>query len=257
MPSRRSIFRHALIARSLLLLYLLLNRPEIIFFSDVVWVAGYPAIGVVMAVLLGISRWYALLACFADVLASRVIYGQPVISFSNTVGTVGIAVCYGAAAYVLRGPLQIDLGLRRRRDVVRYVSLSGAAAVVAAMISVACLVVDHSITWGEYESSTLGWFLGDAIGLVGIAPFLLVHVFPHVRNWLSPTPSQLHSVHSPGTTFTFGAVAETCGQILTVLGVLWVMFGTEGARYDHFYLCFVPIIWISIRQWVRRVVTGL
>src|SRR5260370_27701644 len=257
MPSRRSIFRHALIARSLLLLYLLLNRPEVIFFSHMGLVAWYPAIGVVMALLLGISPWYALLACFADALASTVIYGQPVISFSNTVGTLGIAVCYGAAAYVLRGPLQIDLGLRRRRDVVRFVSLSGAAAVVAAMISVACLVADHSITWGEYESSTLGWFLGDAIGLVGIAPFLLVHVFPHVRNWLSPTPSQLHSVHSPGTTFTFGVLAETCGQIFTILAVLWVMFGTRGGRYDHFYLCFVPIIWIAMRPGGGRVVTGL
>src|SRR5229473_7157240 len=259
MPSRRSIFRHALISLSFLLLYLLLNRPEVIFFSHIGLVAWYPAIGVVMALLLGISPWYALLACFADTLASTVIYGQPVMSFSNTVGTVGIAVCYGAAAYVLRGPLQIDLGLRRRRDVVRYVSLSGAAAVVAAMIGVACLIADHSITWGEYKSSALGWFLGDAIGLVGIAPFLLVHVFPHVRNWLSPTPSHLHSTraHSLGTAFTFGALAETCGQIFTILAVLWVMFGTKDGRYDHFYLCFIPIIWIAMRQGVRRVVTGL
>src|SRR6266851_7329667 len=199
-------------ALSFLLLYLLLNRPEVIFFSHIGLVAWYPAIGVVMALLLGISPWYALLACFADAFASRVIYSQPVMSFSNTVGTVGIGVCYGAAAYVLRGPLQIDLGLRRRRDVVRYVSVSAAAAVVATMISVACLIADHSITWGEYKPSALGWFLGDAIGLVGIAPFLLVHVFPHVRNWLSPTPSQVRQAKapSPGTTFTLSTFAETC-----------------------------------------------
>src|SRR5258708_31844316 len=172
---------------------------------------------------------------------------------SHTGGDVGIGGFYSAAAFLLRGPLQIDRELRRRRDVVGYVSVSAAAAVIATMISVACLIADHSITWGECKSSALGWFLGDAIGLVGIAPFLLVHVFPHVRNWLSPAPSRLHSVHSPGTTFTFGAVAETCGQILTVLGVLWVMFGTEDGRYDHFYLCFVPIIWIAMRQGVRRV----
>src|SRR5258708_17670177 len=257
MPSRRSIFRHALISLSFLLLYVWLNRPEVIFFSRIGFVAWYPAIGVVMALLLGISPWYALLACFADAFASRVIYSQPVMSFSNTVGTVGIGVSYCAAAYLLRGPLQIDLELRLRRDVVGYVSVSAAAAVIATMISVACLIADHSITWGEYKSSALGWFLGDAIGLVGIAPFLLVHVFPHVRNWLSPAPSRLHSVHSPGTTFTFGAVAETCGQILTVLGVLWVMFGTEDGLYDHFCLYFVTIFWMSMRQGVRRVVTGL
>ena len=257
MPSRRSIFRHALISLSFLLLYLLLNRPEVILLSRIGFVAWYPAIGVVMALLLGISPWYALLACFADAFASRVIYSQPVISFSGTVGSVGIAVCYGAAAYVLRGPLQLDLGLRHRRDVVRYVSVSAAAAAVATMIGVACLIADHSIAWGEYKSSALGWLLADTIGLVGIAPFLLVHVFPHVRNWLSPTPSPLRSAHSAGTTFTFAALAETCGQILTILAVLWVIFGTKDGRYDHFFLCFVPIIWIAMRQGVRRVVTGL
>ena len=101
----------------------------------------------------------------------------------------GSALCYGAAAYVLRGSLRIDLGLRRRRDVVRYVFLSATAAAGATIFGVACLIADHSIAWGEYKSSGLGWFLGDAIGLVGIAPFLLVHVFPHVRSWLSPTLS--------------------------------------------------------------------
>ena len=42
-----------------------------------------------------------------------------------------------------------------------------------------------------------------------------------------------------------------------MLAVLWVMFGTKDGRYDHFYLCFIPIIWIAMRQGVRRVVTGL
>jgi diguanylate cyclase (GGDEF)-like protein/PAS domain S-box-containing protein len=35
------------------------------------------------------------------------------------------------------------------------------------------------------------------------------------------------------------------------------MFGFKDRRYDHFYLSFIPIIWIAIRQGIRRVVTGL
>src|SRR6266478_3960803 len=101
MHSRRLIFRHALISVSFVLLYVLLNRPEVIFFSRIGFVAWYPAIGAVMALMLGVSPWYALLACFADAFAGRVIYSQPATSFSNTVAAVGIAVCYGAAAYVL------------------------------------------------------------------------------------------------------------------------------------------------------------
>jgi diguanylate cyclase (GGDEF)-like protein/PAS domain S-box-containing protein len=259
MHSRPLIFRHALISFSFVLLYILLNRPEVIFFSRIGFVAWYPAVGVVMALMLGVSPWYALLVCFADAFAGRVMYAQPVLSFSNTLDAAGVGICYGAAAYVLRGPLRIDLGLRRRRDVVRYVSVSAMAAVVATIIGVACLIADHSIPWGEYKSSALGWFLGDAIGLVGIAPFLLVHVFPQVREWLSPTPSQPNSakVHSTETTFTLGALAEIWGQIFTILAVLWVIFGTKDRRYDHFYLCFIPIIWIAMRQGVRRVVAGL
>ena len=149
MYSRRQIIRHCLVSLSFVLLYLLLNRPEVILFSRIGFVAWYPAIGLVMALLLGVSPWYALLACLSDALASKIIYAQPATSFSSTVGAVGIAVFYGAAAYVLRGPLQIDLGLRRRRDVVRYVLVSATAATGATIIGVACLIGDHGITWGN------------------------------------------------------------------------------------------------------------
>jgi len=259
MHSRPLIIRHTLLSLAFVSLYLLLNRPEVIFLSRIGFVTWYPAIGVAMALMLGVSPWYALLVCFSVPLASRVIYAQPIASFSNTVDAVGIAVCYGAAAYLLRGALQIDLGLRRRRDVVRYVLVSTAAAAGATVIGVACLIADHSITRGEYSSSALGWFLGDAVGLVGIAPFLLVHVFPHVRNWLSATSSELHPAKpsSSATNFGLGALTETCGQCLTIVAVIWVMFGTRDGRYVHFYLSFIPIIWIAMRHGVRRVVTGL
>jgi diguanylate cyclase (GGDEF)-like protein/PAS domain S-box-containing protein len=259
MPAPRLIFRHALISISFVLLYLALNRPEVIFISRIGVVAWYPAIGLVMALLLGISPWYALVVCFADVLASRITYAQPIFSFSSTIGNVGSAVCYGAAAYVLRGPLQIDLGLRRRRDVVRYVFVSATAAAGATIFGVASLIADHSVALSEYKTSSIGWFLGDAIGLVGIAPFLLVHVLPRCRDWLSRAPAQFTPVkrRSPATTFTVSALAEICGQGLTVLAVLAVMFGTKDGHYDYFYLCFIPIIWIAIRQGVRRAVTGL
>jgi PAS domain S-box-containing protein len=94
---------------------------------------------------------------------------------------------------------------------------------------------------------------------VGIAPFLLVHVFPHIRKWLVLAPSELRptSAHSGGMKFTFGAVAETCGQALAIAAVCWAMFGTNDGRYGHFYTCFVPVIWIAMRQGVRRVVVGL
>src|ERR1700722_16838491 len=100
MPSRRLIFRYVVVSLSFVLVYLLLNRPEVILLSRIGFVAWYPAIGVAMALMVGVSPWYALLAGFLVPLASKVIYAQPLTSFSNTVDAVAIAVCYGAAAYV-------------------------------------------------------------------------------------------------------------------------------------------------------------
>ncbi len=260
MASKQLIIRHATVSLCFVLLYLLLNRPEVIFISRIGFVAWYPAIGLVMALLLGISPWYALLVFFADTLTGKVMYSQPVMSFSGTVGSLGSALSYGTAAYVLRRSLRIDLGLRRRWDVVRYVLLSVTAAVGAAIVGVGCLIADHSIAWSEYKSSGLGWFLGDAIGLVGIAPFLLIHVFPRVRSWLSPTSSEVSrpaGAISAHPKFTLTAIAEALGQALAIFAVLLVVFGLKDRRYDHFYLCFIPIIWIAMRQGIRRIVTGL
>ena len=255
MVSKRLIIRHAIVSLSFVLLYVLLDRPEVIFISRLGFVTWYPAVGLVMALLLGVSPWYALLVLLADTLAGKVLYAQPVWSFSGTLGSLGSALFYGVAAYVLRSSLRIDLGLRRRWDVVRYVLLSATAAVGAAIVGVGCLIADHSIAWSEYRSSGLGWFLGDAIGLVGIAPFLLIHVFPRVRSWLSPTFSPMRRSAHPK--FTLTVIAEAFGQALTLFAVLFVIFGFKDDRYDHFYLCFIPIIWIAMRQGIRRIVTGV
>ncbi|MGA8272721.1 MAG: diguanylate cyclase [Candidatus Sulfotelmatobacter sp.] len=255
----RTIIRHAFVPLLFVLLYLLLNRPEVIVLSRIGFVAWYPAIGVSMALMLGVSPWYALLTCFCSALADKLIYGQPLVSFSAAVDSAGLAVCYGAAAYVLRGPLQIDLGLRRRRDVVRYVFVSSAAAVLATFFGVACLIADHGITWHEGPAAAVVWFLGDTIGLIGIAPFLLVHVLPRVRKWLSPLPLQHQPVkaRSARTKLTVGALLESCGQALTILAVCWLMFGGKDGQYGNFYTAFIPIIWIAMRHGVQRVVTGL
>src|SRR6266446_6661998 len=169
MHSRSLIVRHGLLASVFVLFYLLLNRPEVIFFSRIGFVAWYPAIGLVMALMLGVSPRYALVVCLADALAGKIVYAQAAMSFGNTIGAVGVAVCYGAATYVLRGPLQIDLGLRRRRDVVRYVLVSATAATAATIVGVSCLIADHSITWSEYKTAALEWFVREPHDLLGIA----------------------------------------------------------------------------------------
>jgi two-component system sensor kinase FixL len=258
--STRLIVRHAVVSLAFLAAYLCCSIvPKSFFVSRMGFVAWYPAVGLVMALLLGVSAWYALLACVADVFAARLIYSQPVISFSATLGAMGGVFCYGLAAHVLRGPLKIDLCLRRRQDVVRFIFVTATASAGATVFGVMSLVGDRNITWEDYNSSAIGWFLGDAVAIVGVAPFLLVHVFPYVRRWLSPTSSETSGSgeHSDEVRFSLGALAEACGQVLAIVAVCWAMFGIQDKRYGSLYMCFVPVIWIAMRQGIRRVVTGL
>jgi signal transduction histidine kinase len=172
---------------------------------------------------------------------------------------MGMAGLYGAAAYVLRGPLQIDLGLHRRQDVVRYVSVTTAAAVASTGVGVVCLVADHAIRWEEFWQSAWLWLLGDEIGLLAVAPFLLIYVFPWVRQQLAEGPTERPGKKRVAAiqTGSFWRLVECGGQILALLLSVWIMFGAPFLHFRAFFLTFVPIIWIAMRQGIQRVVTGL
>jgi len=257
MQTRRTILRHTLLSLTYTLLYLVLNQPQIIFLSRLGFTAWYPATGLSLALLLGVSPWYALLVCFSDVLAGALIYQQSLRTLGETVGALGLAACYGTAAYVLRGPLHIDLELRRRRDIVRYVLVTMAAAIAATCIGVSCLIADHSILLTQFWSSAAGWFFGDAVGLLAVAPFLLIHVLPWVRSKLAFSEGHEKEGEENPPEPHLGGWVEAIAQGASLLAVLWVVFGPTLNIRQPYYLCFVPIIWMAMRQGVRRVVSGL
>lgn len=261
MQNGRLIIRHAIVSFVSLLLFVALNHSSVLLISRLGSVTWYPATGFVLALYLGISPWYAVLVCVIGVIPGIVFYHQPFFSFGQTVGDLGFAMCYGVAAYVLRGPLRIDLGLRRRRDVVRYVFVSVIAAVAATAIGVSCLAADKIIPWSDFWPSAWMWFAGDGIGLLGVAPFFLVHVFPWVRKELSSTGGwqqrEKRRLKGKKSRVNLIIIAEAVGQMLALLTTVWVMFGDRLASQQLFFLGFLPIIWIAMRHGIRRVVSGL
>ena len=256
------ISRHLLFVLSVILFYLLLNQPWVILVSPSLgFSAWYPATGLIFAVMLCIGPRYFPLLILADVLAGLVIYHQPLFSWGTTIAPVIGAGSYAGAAYLLRGPLKIDPALRHRRDVVRYIMLTTVAALPATLAGVVALVKDHTIVWSQFRNSAVEWYIGDAIGLIGFGPFLLVHVFPRVVRELSTfrreairrddsRATRVRRNHS-------GVILEAVGQVSSILVVLWVMFGRTFGPKEFYYLAFVPIIWIAMRQGIRRVVTAL
>jgi diguanylate cyclase (GGDEF)-like protein/PAS domain S-box-containing protein len=258
---RPVIVRHAALSVCFFTLYLLLNRSDILMETQLGFTLWYPATGLALALMLGVSPWYALLVCLAGVASDALIYHQPLASWSESLGSVAPAAIYAGAAIALRGSLRIDTGLNHRRDVVRYVFVTLTAVVLTTMVGVRCLVADHIITWNQFWSAAFSWFSGDSIALVVVAPFLLIHVLPWLRRELSATPAKSATgVVSPEKTMprrTLGAIVEGVGQGTSILVLLWVMFGHPQGRLQLFYLSFIPIIWIAMRHGIKRVVTGL
>jgi signal transduction histidine kinase/CheY-like chemotaxis protein len=254
MSRQRTIVGHISLSLGFLVSFVLLNRPEVLLFSKLGSVVWYPPIGVAFALLLGISPWYGIALAIADSLAGSLIYRQA-LTYSQTVGALCVAVVYSGAAYLLRSVLRIDPALRRQRDVVQYVLVTSVAAIVSTAGGVLFLIADHEIRWVEFWRAAPEWFLGDEVGLLGVAPFLLIHVAPRIRKQLFPSePAASQAVDFQDATKLW-APFESLMQLTSILILLWVMFGlTSGQLLSPI---FIPVTWVALRKGIRGVASCL
>ena len=253
------IRRHAILAVALLSSYLFLSRPEIILISNLGFTAWYPAVGLVFAAMLGLSPRYLPVLILSDILASLIIYHQPIYSWSVVPSSIVGTSIYAIAAYILQHNVRIDRTLSQLSDVLRYLAVTMTAAIFATVAGVACLSADGSIKRNQFWDSAIGWYIGDAVSLLSIAPFLLIYVFPWIRRNLFERSGEDHlekTFTKPGLRIGIIATLEAAGQMVSILLFLWIAFGPLAPK-QYFYLAFVPIIWIGMRNGIQRAVIGL
>src|SRR6266550_300602 len=256
-PRSRALLGRVFLGLCFFGIYLLLTRSDIILQARSGFSVWYPANGLAFAFMLGISPWYAPLAAVADFLSAVLFYHERMQSWTVARGPVGTIV-YATAAILLRRRLRIDLDLSHRRDVVRYTLVTLVAAVFSTGAGIAGLLADGFITWHQSWLSAFSWYSGDAIALVGVGPFLLIHVFPWVRRQLFDFApgGRVRSSKTLSET-TVGEAIEMVAQVIAILLVLWVMFGSPLAKLGLYYLSFLPVIWIAMRQGISRVSGGI
>lgn len=177
--------------------------------------------GIAMAALLlwGRALWPAvwLGAFLANAGSSAPLWTAAVIASGNTLEAV-------AAAWLLRRDPAFDLRLRRLRDAARLIVLGAAlATAISATIGVATLCLAALQPWDRFLSLWAAWWIGDALGVLVVAPAILT-VTASVRgdaprHWISVVALVLGSVAI--TAIVFGqAFGATMGD-----GVLhYVMF---------------------------------
>jgi PAS domain S-box-containing protein len=257
--SRPWVLSRVVIGVGFVLIYVLLDRSAVYFQLWQGISAWYPPAGLALALLVGLDISYAPLLLVAGMLAAFVNYPLSPFSldfwFINSIVTTG----YSCAAYVLRRILRVDTAFRSLRDVNWFVVTALAASFCVGSAGTAVFLWTHSLSSGDYPKAVLNWWVGDAVALICLTPFLLIHVTPWLRMHSGLDRAIQEPFNSPGPTRAAEGSSllrrvENCGQAASILLSLWFVFGWNLVKsYDLFYLFFLPILWIAVRRGLRGV----
>ena len=152
-----------------------------------------------------------------------------------------LAVGYSAISWALGSVGRIDPGLRSVRDlaILAGVVVLGAGAVGASFVGL--LNATGLLAADSMREAWIRFWLGDAVGILVTAPLMLVGADPDRRRALVALARR----------------PETLVQALVLVATAWLIFvGLGGDPSRHFYLFFIPLIWIVVRSGMNGAVVA-
>ncbi len=151
-----------------------------------------------------------------------------------------------AGAFLLQRLARFRNTLDRRSDVFALILLAAVCSTtISASVGAVTLSLGGIVAFGDYASVWLKWWLGDMMGVLVVAPLLLVWI-THPR----PVLSALQTV-------------EAVGLLATLLLVSYTIFATPELAGHGYYpasLAVFPfVIWGALRfdHWGATLVTGI
>jgi signal transduction histidine kinase len=174
----------------------------------------------------------------APLLADGLVRGFALPWGAEIAATFIIGGGYALAASVLLLPrLRFDPTLGSRHSLILLVTVAVMSTAVVAASYVGMLVAFGVLSAAEFGRAALRFWVGDAIGITVLTPFLLVLL---TRRRLVP-PSW-----------------EAFALLVVALAALWLVFGfMEAWRFQLFYLFFLPVVWTAVRFGLEGVTVGL
>jgi PAS domain S-box-containing protein len=251
------LWRRVIVSILFVCVFVLLDRTTVYFQMWSGISSWYPPSGLTLALLLGAGVEYLPLIILTSFLAAKVNYHQETISYSFLLAPPVIIGTYFAAAQFLKRVLKIDWRLQSVRDVVWLLFISIPASGLVALSGTFLLVLDRYVPWPEYLKAVTNWWVGDAVALASVTPFVLVFVVPWIRNYTGQ--SERDEKNNPGKierglhesrgirrwleSIAFGA---------SILAASWVVLSGKVSRGNEmFYLLFLPITWMAVRRGLR------
>jgi len=188
-----------------------------------------PALAVVWMMLGGLYHFPAVFATvfLADVLIRHVPAGY----FVTALTSGALAAGYLGTAAILRA-IMGGAALRGTRQLTLFVVVVVACSAVIGAEFIGILRAGGLLADVPMPNAWLRFWVGDAVGILVTAPLLLAVADGEQRAGL------LRLARRP----------ESLAQLAALVAMLWLIFeGLDGDPAGHFYLLFVPLIWIAAR----------
>jgi diguanylate cyclase (GGDEF)-like protein len=198
----------------------------------------FPPAGLTVALLVGFGLRWAPLAFLAELTSGIVVYD---IDSTFTAGqillnTAAITAAYGGAAFLLRSVLRIDPALRDVRSLVWFGLLAVVVApLVAGLAGVAMRDWAGAGSDASYLDEVRTWWVGDAIGVVSVAPAALA-VGSALLGHRGPRIGRLH--------FRAELVAQTAAVAIAPFAI----YAIQGDRHRLLFLAVLPVLWVALTR---------
>ncbi len=222
----------------------------------------YPAAGLRAAVLL-IFGWRLTPGLVVAEVLAVALYGSlrpstRYVDLSEVLLVADSPILYGLAALALIRATSFDPRFGRLRDMAWFSAFAIMAPLINAGVGRLVRTLLGKLAPEDFFPSAFGFFIGDCIGLLMLTPILLL-AWHGGRPEGSARQSSAASgtSHKPATALALRLLPDilliwTCLFILQLLPAFFVGLNS----HVHWYLAFLPMIWISFRHGLTGSVAG-
>jgi glucose-6-phosphate-specific signal transduction histidine kinase len=213
--------------------------------------------------------WHVLLVELVSVLIANVVSflssGQtfPALISARMVWLVhdwcGLPLAYAAVLFPLRRALKNQLDLSLPRHCALFIGAAMASASVGALVGTFHLVGSGIVQAQQWATASAAWFTGDFIGIITLAPLLLV------RGWLRLVQymEQKTLENSPNLVTIASRTHADRNTAGAVILALVLVFGVP--QYLHLdvqfplvaLLLLLPLIWVALNYGLRGAVLAV
>jgi two-component system, LuxR family, sensor kinase FixL len=198
-----------------------------------------PALAIVWMLLGGLR--YAPVVFVAILSGELLIHDAPGGVRLSIIASLILAGGFTAIAAVLRLRFQFDGRLNETRQLWIFIATTAVGAAIIGALYVGMIWFAGFRIEPSYLNGTFQFWLGNTVGVLVTAPLLMVAADPEGRQhvidaWRKP---------------------ETWLQIVILLGLIAFVFQPGTAPQQHFYLLFLPLTWIALRNGLGGAVLAL